>query len=78
MGKCPEYSEVCQVEFRSIHEKLDRMDQAIRGNGQLGLVTRVDRLEQTEMTRRKLRWLATGAALTFIVALVLQLVFGGR
>ena len=37
--------ENCKNEFRSIHTKLDAIDEAIRGNGKPGINTRLDRLE---------------------------------
>ena len=38
--------ETCKNEFKSIHTKLDDIDEAIRGNGKPGINTRLDRLEQ--------------------------------
>ena len=38
--------ETCRNEFKSIHTKLDIMDESIRGNSKPGLNTRLDRLEQ--------------------------------
>jgi hypothetical protein len=63
----PDYSE----EFRrEVIEKLDRLDRAIRGNGKLGLVTRVDRLEQSESTRRRLTWIIVGAVVVQLIVVI--------
>ena len=37
--------ETCRNAFKSIHTKLDDIDEAIRGNGKPGINTRLDRLE---------------------------------
>jgi hypothetical protein len=59
-----------QSELRAIHDKLDRLDDAIRGtpgNGtKPGIQTRLDRLEQAARRHDKLAWLAIGTAATAI------------
>ncbi len=41
-----QYETICKGEFGELHAKLDRMDEAIRGNGKPGIQLRLDRLEQ--------------------------------
>ena len=43
---CPseQYETICKGEFASIHGKLDKLDEAIRGNGKPGIQRRLDRL----------------------------------
>lgn len=38
-------------QIKSLDEKVERIDHTIRGNGNPGLATRIDRLEQTEERR---------------------------
>ena len=72
-----QYENVFKDEFASIHTKLDRLDEAIRGNGRPGIQLRLDRLEATERSRTKLIWIIVGAAATLAVTAVWQQVFGG-
>jgi len=72
-----QYERVCKGEFAAIHVKLDRMDEAIRGNGKPGLNTRLDRLEQDAKRQARLVWLIVGAAVTLAVSSAWQAVFGG-
>jgi hypothetical protein len=58
----------CEREFEELHRKLDRLDEAIRGNGKPGLTLRLDRLEQNARTQSRLVWLVVGAAVTAAVA----------
>ena len=44
-----QYEKICKDEFGSVHTKLDKLDEAIRGNGKVGITTRLDRLEQIEV-----------------------------
>ncbi len=50
--------------FEVIHEKLDRLDEAIRGNGKPGILIRLDRLEQDAKRQARLIWLLLGALFT--------------
>jgi len=78
MTDCVEqYERVCKDEFAAIHVKLDRLDEAIRGNGRPGIQLRLDRLEATEQSRSRLIWIILGAAVTLAVTAVWQQVFGG-
>jgi len=67
----------CHREFAAIHAKLDRLDEAIRGNGRLGILLRLDRLESAEAVRSKLLWIITASVLSLAVAAVWKLVIGG-
>jgi len=49
--------------FEVIHRKLDRLDEAVRGNGKPGILVRLDRLEQDAKRQSRLVWLIVGAAL---------------
>ncbi len=72
-----EYQRVGQDELALIHAKLDRLDEAIRGNGKPGLQLRLDRLEAAERSRAKLTWIIVGAVATFAVTAIWQQVMGG-
>ncbi len=76
---CPtseQYETVCKGEFASIHSKLDRMDEAIRGNGKPGIQLRLDRLESTEAVRSRLLWIIAGSTVTLAVGAIWKLIFG--
>lgn len=74
---CNKYSEVCQSQFTELHAKLDRLDEAIRGNGKPGIQLRLDRLETSEHSRRKLIWLIVGCLVTLTINGLWSRVFGG-
>lgn len=57
--------EVCREGFDVIFEKLDRLDEAIRGNGKPGILRRLDRLEAMEAARSRVLWMVFGALLAF-------------
>ena len=59
-----QYDRVCSGEFAAIHIKLDRMDEAIRGNGKPGIQTRLDRLERFQ----HFIWFVCGAAISAGIA----------
>ena len=71
-----QYETVCKGEFSSIHTKLDKLDEAIRGNGKPGIQLRLDRLESAERSRGKLIWIIAGAAVTLAVNSLWQRIFG--
>ena len=71
-----QYETVCKGEFASIHQKLDKMDEAIRGNGKPGIQLRLDRLENSESRRSRLLWLIAGAVATLAVGGAWKLIFG--
>ena len=76
-GDGDQYERVCKDEFAAISAKLDRLDEAIRGNGRPGIQVRLDRLEAAEKSRARLIWIIVGSAVTLAVSQVWQQVFGG-
>ena len=76
---CPseQYENVCKGEFAELHRKLDRLDEAVRGNGRPGIQLRLDRLEAADRSRSKLLWIIVGAAVTLAGSSVWQKVVGG-
>jgi hypothetical protein len=63
--------------FEVLHEKLDRLDEAIRGNGRPGIQLRLDRLEAAEKSKSRLIWLIVGAAVTLVGSSIWERIFGG-
>ena len=77
---CPnsdQYEQVCRDEFGQIKDKLDRLDEAIRGNGEPGLKVRIDRLERAEAISSRLLWLITASAVTGALSLLWQAIRSG-
>ena len=78
MSECKDqYDRICKAEFASIHVKLDRLDEAIRGNGKPGIQLRLDRLESAEATRSRLLWIIAGSTVTLALGALWKLIFGG-
>ena len=78
MSECNEqYEQICKSEFAEIHAKLDRLDEAIRGNGKPGIQMRLGKLEDGEAARSRLLWLIVGSAATLAVSQVWTRVLGG-
>jgi hypothetical protein len=71
-----QYERVCKDEFASIHAKLDRLDEAIRGNGRPGITVRLDRLEQDAKRQARLLWLIVGSAITAFASVLVAWVTG--
>ena len=71
-----QYERVCKDEFASIHAKLDRLDEAIRGNGRPGITLRLDRLEQDAKRQARLLWLVVGSAITAFASVLVAWVTG--
>ena len=71
-----QYDRVCKNEFGLIHTKLDRLDEAIRGNGKPGIQLRLSRLESDEAVRSRLLWIIAGATVTLAVGGLWKLIFG--
>jgi hypothetical protein len=74
-----QYERVCRGELASIHAKLDRLDEAIRGtpgNGNPGIKVRLDRLESAQAARSKLLWIIATSVAALAVAAVWKLLFG--
>ena len=59
-----DFRSACERQFEELHRKLDRLDEAIRGNGHPGINVRLDRLEQDAKHQGKLIWLVIGSAIT--------------
>lgn len=59
-------------QLESIRQKLDRLDEAIRGtpgNGSRpGILTRIDRLEQDARRQGKLLWMIAGGIVTALTS----------
>ena len=77
MAPSEQYETICKGEFGELHTKLDRLDEAIRGNGKPGIQLRLARLEAAEKTRSRLIWLAVGALVTLAATGLWQRIFGG-
>jgi len=75
---CPseQYESVCRNEFESISRKLDRLDEAVRGNGKPGIQLRLARLEAADAVRSRLLWIIATASATLAVGALWKL-FGG-
>jgi hypothetical protein len=71
-----EFRSACEREFEEIHRKLDRLDEAIRGNGRPGITVRLDRLEQDAKRQSKLIWLIVGSAVTAFASVLVAWVTG--
>jgi hypothetical protein len=71
-----QYERVCKDQFASIHAKLDRLDEAIRGNGRPGITVRLDRLEQDAKRQARLLWLVVGSAITAFASVLVAWVTG--
>jgi hypothetical protein len=76
MNEVDQYERVCKGEFAAIHVKLDRLDEAIRGNGRPGIQLRLDRLEASDKSRSRLLWIVTSAAVTLAGSSIWQRIFG--
>lgn len=75
MSECSQ-TDICQTQFKGIHKKLDRLDEAVRGNGKPGILVRLDRLEQDARRQGRLLWLLIGAAITVLTSLVITWIRG--
>ena len=75
MTECNQF-EQCQGHFESIHNKLDRLDEAVRGNGRPGIQLRLDRLEQDAKRQSKLTWLIIGAVITALASGIVAWIAG--
>ena len=75
MNEC-DWTDRCEKHFEVIHGKLDRLDEAIRGNSRPGLVVRLDRLEQDAKRQGKLIWLLLGALATGLTSAAVMWIAG--
>jgi len=71
-----QYERVCKGEFAAIHAKLDRLDEAIRGNSRPGIQIRLDRLEAAAAVRSRLMWIIAGSTVMLALGAVWKLIFG--
>ena len=66
------FQDTVERQLESIRQKLDRLDEAIRGtpgNGSRpGILTRIDRLEQDAKRQAKLLWLIAGGIVTALTS----------
>lgn len=74
-GETEQFDRVCKKEFRSLGEKIDNLDTAIRGDvdGKAGLITRVDRLEQLTKALCGAMWIVAASFIAGVVGLFWQL-----
>ena len=75
-GDSTQYDRVCKGEFAELHVKLDKLDEAIRGNGKPGIQLRLDRLEAAEAVRSRLMWIIAGSTVTLALGAVWKIIFG--
>jgi lysozyme family protein len=73
-----QYEDVCKDEFAGLHDKLDTLDVAIRGNGKPGIQVRLDRLEQEKLSRSKVTWFIVGCIATIAGSLATSWIVGMR
>jgi len=71
---CPK--DQCQREFRVLFDKLDRLDEAVRGNGRPGIQARLERLEFAAAARSRLLWIIAGSVVALAVGALWKLFFG--
>lgn len=60
----------CQHQLDVLFEKIDRLDESIRGNGKPGIIVRLDRLEQSAKSQGKLIWLLIGSAVASLATVL--------
>jgi len=60
----------CVDEFANVNKKLDLLDVAIRGNGQPGLKSRVERLEAAANALSRLMWVVVAAVVPLVLGAV--------
>jgi len=76
MNGCDEMNQ-CQRAFEQINGKLDRLDEAVRGNSKPGIQLRLDRLEASERGRNRLLWLISGTLVTLVATALWKHLIGG-
>ena len=62
-----QYVGVCKRRFDEQRTLLKGIDVAIRGNGQLGINTRLDRLERFDKIWSKITWLVAGGGVVMVL-----------
>lgn len=76
MCESDQYESMCRQEFACIRDKLDRLDEAIRGNGKPGIQVRLDRLEVFAAGRSRLLWIIAGSVVTLTLTMIGKIVLG--
>ena len=76
MNQCVQNENDSCSQFDELHNKLDRLDHAIRGNGEPGINIRLDRLEQNAIRHARWMWLIAGAGVTSLVNILFTLIRG--
>ena len=76
MNQCAQNENASCSQFDELHNKLDRLDHAIRGNGEPGINIRLDRLEQNAIRHARWMWLIAGAGVTSLVNILFSLLRG--
>ena len=76
MNQCTQNETGDCTQFEQLHHKLDRLDHAIRGNGEPGINIRLDRLEQNANRHARWMWLIAGAGVTSLVNILFSLLRG--
>jgi len=71
-----DFRAACEREFEEIRVKLDRLDEAIRGNGKPGITLRLDRLEQDAKRLSRLVWMVVGSAVTAFASVLVAWITG--
>lgn len=56
-----------EAKIMQLCEQVNRIDVAIRGNGEPGIKTRLDRLERSEVVRSRLQWIVAAATVSLIL-----------
>jgi hypothetical protein len=69
-----QWNDVCRSAFEKIERKIDRIDEAVRGNGKPGLNQRVADLEAMERRRSRLMWIVIAAVVVSSVNLAVSLI----
>ena len=65
-----QYNDVCKDEFKKLHDRFDKLDESIRGNGKEGLVVRILKNEQRHKLLFWVLTVETGTILTIIGKLI--------
>jgi hypothetical protein len=76
MNQCVQNENDSCSQFDELHNKLDRLDHAIRGNGEPGINIRLDRLEQNAIRHARWMWLIAGAGVTSLVNILFSIFRG--
>ena len=67
MDEQGQYERVCKDRFDEMMAMLRSIDVSLRGNGNPGVMTRLDRLERAQAVQAKLFWLFCAAAIAAFV-----------